>query len=199
MADTAGSGAEAPRQAADLLGLLSQMSGGDLEAARAEADALADGWTREEVERRARGAADLAQAPGPLPAGTRAATAARAWALARIADEMDEAGQLTYHAPGHAGRQDGDVGTAPGEPARAWSAHVISNFDYRLDDGLEEDLRAGKLVEHTAYDFHGVISYDSSSAEFTEEVSAHRVVQGTRRAATLPELVMSVNDEFGWG
>jgi hypothetical protein len=80
---------------------------------------------------------------------------------------------------------------------RTYSGRGMSNCDHRIDDGLEEDLRAGMYSEHYAWNFCGTLWYDAEAAVFKEDVFVYHASQGIRSAATLEELMRAVNDEFG--
>jgi hypothetical protein len=79
-----------------------------------------------------------------------------------------------------------------------WSRHGMSNSGHGIDDGFEADLRAGMRGEHTAWNFHGQVWYDPEEDMFCEDVWRHNVKAVTFLAATLGELMRTVNDEFGW-
>jgi hypothetical protein len=82
--------------------------------------------------------------------------------------------------------------------AESWSEFEMSNFDHSVAPGLEEDLRAGMLGTHSAWNFNGQLRHDAEQSAFTEEVFVYHVSQGVRSAPTLEELMRVVNDEFGW-
>ena len=80
-----------------------------------------------------------------------------------------------------------------------WTGRGMSNFDHTVDEGMEDDLRAGMRGTHAAWNFHGEVWYDPDEQVFREEIRQYQAVQGTRSAATLEELMQVVNDEFGRG
>lgn len=79
-----------------------------------------------------------------------------------------------------------------------WSDNSMSNFDHTVDPGLEDDLRAGMLAQHSARDFCGEVRWDAERGLFTETVRRHHAVVGQVSAPTLEELMREVNDEYGW-
>lgn len=79
-----------------------------------------------------------------------------------------------------------------------WSARSMSNFDHSVDDGLEDDLRAGMRGTHSAWNFNGQVWYDPDEQVFKEDVWVYHVKQATLSAPTLENLMRVVNDEFGW-
>ena len=79
-----------------------------------------------------------------------------------------------------------------------WTSKSMSNFDHSQDDGLEEDLRAGKRGTHSAWNFNGQVWYDPVADVFREDVWVHHAKMATLSAPTLDDLMRVVNDEFGW-
>lgn len=72
----------------------------------------------------------------------------------------------------------------------------MSNFDHSIDDGLEDALRAGGVFgRHAAWNFNGKVWF--ADGLFHEEVWRYHAPVGTHSAATLPELMQIVNDEYG--
>jgi hypothetical protein len=81
---------------------------------------------------------------------------------------------------------------------RTYSERGMTNFHHHIDDGLEEDLRAGMYSEHYAWNFCGTLWHDTGTGVFCEEVFVYHVSQGVHSAGTLEELMRVVNEEFGW-
>jgi hypothetical protein len=78
------------------------------------------------------------------------------------------------------------------------SEHGISNFDHAIDPGLEADLRAGMRGSHAAWEFHGTVWFDAKAGQFCEAVRRYRALIGIVGRPTLEELMVAVNDEYGW-
>jgi len=78
------------------------------------------------------------------------------------------------------------------------SDHGMSNFDHVIDDGLEADLRAGLKGRHAAWDFNGLVWFETRIGQFCEAVRQYHVLVGVVAAPTLRELMGEVNDEYGW-
>lgn len=73
----------------------------------------------------------------------------------------------------------------------------MSNFDHTVDEGFEDALKAGKVFgRHSGWHFNGEVWWDGT--EFRERVWVHRMAMKTVAAASLKELMVLVNDEFGW-
>lgn len=75
----------------------------------------------------------------------------------------------------------------------------MSNFDYVVDDGFEEALRAnpnGVFGRHNARNFNGHVWFDGSV--FCEQVWRYSVPGNVLKAETLKELMEIVNDEYGY-
>lgn len=79
-----------------------------------------------------------------------------------------------------------------------FSEYEMSNFDHSIDEGLEADLRAGKWSCHSGLNFNGIVWWDGERKLFREAVSVFHVVQAIMEAASLSELMDTVNDEYGW-
>ncbi len=78
------------------------------------------------------------------------------------------------------------------------SDHGMSNFDQSVDDGLEDDLRAGMKGRHAAWNFNGLVWLDDWTGMFCEVVRRFHVIVAVHAAPTLEELMHEVNDEHGW-
>ena len=78
------------------------------------------------------------------------------------------------------------------------SEHGMSNFDHKIDDGLEADLRAGLKGRHAAWEFNGRVWFDARLGMFCEAVRRYHALRGVVAAPTLRELMAEVNDEYGW-
>ena len=79
-----------------------------------------------------------------------------------------------------------------------WTAKGMTNYDYSVDGGFEDDLRAGLRGLHAAWNFNGQVWYDPDADLFREEIWVHHVLAAEREAPTLEDLMRVVNDEFGW-
>lgn len=76
------------------------------------------------------------------------------------------------------------------------STFSMTNFDNTIDDGMEAALKAGFRSEHSAYDFHGDVWYQDG--KFYEIIMVYHEAQGVFSASTLRELMIEVNEQFGW-
>lgn len=74
----------------------------------------------------------------------------------------------------------------------------MSNFDGRIDEGLEEALRAGQRGTHAAWNFNGLIWYDPADSLFWERVSRYHIPVESISAPGLRELMEQVNEKYGW-
>jgi hypothetical protein len=73
----------------------------------------------------------------------------------------------------------------------------MSNFDHRIDDGLDAALRGGKVYAiHAAWEFNGRVWW--ADGGFHEQVWRYNQPVAVVRAATLPDLMAEVNDAWGW-
>jgi hypothetical protein len=79
-----------------------------------------------------------------------------------------------------------------------WTAKGMSNYHRIIDEGFEDDLRAGMRGTHTAWDFNGQVRFDPETQVFTEEVWVHHRKVATVTAASLPELMSKISEEYGW-
>lgn len=72
----------------------------------------------------------------------------------------------------------------------------MSNFDHKIDDGLDQALRAGGVWgRHAAWEFNGRVWF--ANGRFHEQVWRHRSPVATVTADTLPELMTEVNARWG--
>ncbi len=87
--------------------------------------------------------------------------------------------------------------TAQTRPERlCFSELGMSNFDHVIDEGLEEQLRAGEhCAQHSAWDFCGYVWFEDG--QFYEEVWRFHQHVATLSADDLRELMEAVNDEYG--
>lgn len=75
---------------------------------------------------------------------------------------------------------------------------VMSNFDHEVDAGAEESLRSREVYgDYAGWNFHGRVWWDRASSEFCCEPWTHHYPRAIIRAATLPELMEAVSDEYG--
>lgn len=74
----------------------------------------------------------------------------------------------------------------------------MSNFDYTIDEGLEEALRSDTDVfgTHAAWNFHGKVYF--SEGQFHEEVWVYGEHVATISAPSLSELMKEVCEEYGY-
>lgn len=73
----------------------------------------------------------------------------------------------------------------------------MSNLGLKIDEGLEDLLRAEKVcVRHAAWNFSGRVWWDGE--RFLEQVWVHHSPVATISAASLEDLMSEVNDRFGW-
>jgi hypothetical protein len=82
--------------------------------------------------------------------------------------------------------------------ARPESAHEMSNFDHSIDDGLDEDLRAGMRGVHSGWDFNGIVWFDKDREVFCEAVRVHHELAGIVESPSLGQLMIDVSDVYGW-
>jgi len=79
-----------------------------------------------------------------------------------------------------------------------WTTKGMSNFDHSVDEGFEDDLRAGLRGTHSAWNFNGQVWYDPDEDVFKEEVWVYHQMVAVRSAPDLETLMRVVSDEFGW-
>lgn len=74
----------------------------------------------------------------------------------------------------------------------------MSNFDGLIQLGMSEMLQADQTTygHHFAWNFCGRVWWDGE--QFCEEVRVHRVVREVIREPTLPELMATVNERYGF-
>jgi hypothetical protein len=85
-----------------------------------------------------------------------------------------------------------DLSQSPGEPNCGLG---MSNYDMQIDDGLEVALREGRVGSHFAWNFFGRVWF--SDGVFYEEVWRHRTPKKLHAAASLRDLMDTVNNEWG--
>lgn len=72
----------------------------------------------------------------------------------------------------------------------------MTNFDHRIDDGLDELLKSRThWSRHNAWNFNGRVWWDGE--QFCEEVWVYHVPQEVMKAPTLRDLMELVNDKYG--
>ncbi len=74
----------------------------------------------------------------------------------------------------------------------------MSNFDYEVDDGMEEALTAepGQVFgRHASWNFNGRVYFHDG--KFHEQVWVHGSPRETISADTLEDLMREVNSEYG--
>lgn len=76
------------------------------------------------------------------------------------------------------------------------SKYEMSNFDHTIDSGLEEDLKAGKIGRHSAWNFNAYLYY--KDGKFYSEVWVFHEQQETFEANTLQELMDLANEKYGY-
>jgi len=76
------------------------------------------------------------------------------------------------------------------------SSNTMSNFDLSIDDGMENDLKNGMRSEHCGWNFYGLVWFEDG--KFHEMVKQYRHHVATISADSLPELMESVNSQFGY-
>jgi hypothetical protein len=75
----------------------------------------------------------------------------------------------------------------------------MSNFDGEIDEGVEEALKRGDVyTHHAAWDFNGLVWYDTEREVFIEEIWRYQMPVGTYEAPDLRELMRLTNDDWGW-
>ena len=81
---------------------------------------------------------------------------------------------------------------------RLATGKTMTNFDHSIDDGLEDDLRAGQVGEHAAWNFYGQVWFDPDAGLFYELVRRFHSPIALHAAPSLQDLMHEVNDEHGW-
>jgi hypothetical protein len=72
----------------------------------------------------------------------------------------------------------------------------MTNFDYTIDEGMEEALRAGNVYgRHAAYNFNGLVFF--RDGKFHEEVWVYHAPTEVVSADSLSELMRAVNEKYG--
>lgn len=79
---------------------------------------------------------------------------------------------------------------------RSIMKYEMSNFDGRIDDGMENALLDGEIGVHSAWNFNGRVYYQDG--KFVEEVMAYGTLDDTIEADTLEELMETVNSKYGY-
>jgi hypothetical protein len=77
------------------------------------------------------------------------------------------------------------------------SERGMSNFDNAIDEGLEEDLRAGMVTSHAAWNFNGTYVWFADGM-FHEAVFRYHGLQEIVSAPDLRALMDEVNERYGW-
>jgi hypothetical protein len=86
------------------------------------------------------------------------------------------------------------------EPPEGWAEIdvVMSNFDHVVEPWADERLRNEQVWgRHPGWNFNGLVWFDRKTGLFIEAVYVYRSYRATLSAATLPELMELVSDEFG--
>lgn len=71
----------------------------------------------------------------------------------------------------------------------------MSNFDYEIDPGLEEALRAGQWGHHHGENFNSIIIFDDG--KFKAMPHVYHNPQAVIEADTLGDLMSETNDQYG--
>lgn len=74
---------------------------------------------------------------------------------------------------------------------------TMSNFDFSIDDGVEEQLRSGDYwCPYAAWDFYGYVWFEGGT--FKCDVWRNGASSELIEANSLRELMHSVSDEYGY-
>jgi hypothetical protein len=79
---------------------------------------------------------------------------------------------------------------------RPEATNSMSNFDHLVDGGMEEELMLGRRSVHSAWNFNGIVWYDSP--RYCEIVQRYHEPVDYIVASDLQALMESVNDKWGW-
>ena len=72
----------------------------------------------------------------------------------------------------------------------------MSNFDHSIDEGFEKALRTRRVYgQHSGWNFCGYAWF--ADGQFHEDVWHYNEYRETFTAASLPELMEAVNNEWG--
>lgn len=72
----------------------------------------------------------------------------------------------------------------------------MSNFDLEIEDGLEEELKQGKLVRHAGWNFNARVWFEDG--KFYSQVWVYGSPRQTFCSDDLATLAAAVNDRYGW-
>ena len=75
------------------------------------------------------------------------------------------------------------------------SEHGMSNFDHAIDDGMAEDLVAGKVGYYAGWNFHGTVWF--AGGKFYCMVRCYQVHVATVEADTLDGIMDEVSSRWG--
>ncbi len=81
-------------------------------------------------------------------------------------------------------------------PPKEKSGGCYSNCDHQYEEGAEDKLRAGEVLQHSAWDFCGTVWFADN--QFHEEVWQYHSIIKVVSDDTLQEVIAATNEEFGY-
>lgn len=83
---------------------------------------------------------------------------------------------------------------------REYHDDIYSNFDHSYDHDEEYvKSNSNECFGHYGWNFKGIVWYDEEYENFYEEVWCYHLHVETLEAESLEDLIIDVNDKYGWG